>query len=75
MSVQFLTFQQNEVFLPVKILKSKQLEEVGRRESGGGLVVESEPCCLAQSANCFSLCFSVPLEDELYFNYCIKDLS
>lgn len=30
MSVQFLTFQQNEVFLPVKILKSKQLKEVGR---------------------------------------------
>ena len=67
MSVQFLPFQQNEVFLPVKILKSKQLKEVG---AGGG-----EPCCSAQSANCFSLCFSVPLEDELYFNYRMKDLS
>lgn len=67
MSVQFLTFQQNEVFLAVKQAIGGSGERVG---AGGG-----EPCCSAQSANCFSLCFSVPLEDELYFNYRMKDLS
>lgn len=39
-------------------------------EAGGG-----KPRCLAQLANCLSLCFSLPLEDELYFNYRVKDLS
>lgn len=61
--------------LPVKILKSRHLEEageggIGRAGAGGG-----EPCCLAQSANCLSLCFSLPLEDELYVNCRMKDLS
>lgn len=62
--------------LPVKMLKSKQLEEDGQGcGGGGGEAGGGEPCCLSRLANCLSLCFSLPLEDELYFNYRVKDLS
>lgn len=59
----------------MKILKSKQLKEGGWGERERVRAGRGEPRSLVQAANCFSLCFSVPLEDELYFNYLRKDLS